>query len=284
MNRGSHVPGFGKDAISEINEAIKRLSALRKVFRELGKLLSVPDPSVDELQKKLDMLGSFHESGPLAGLVPLAFQERDIYRTRIEEIKTKRSDVRARREEFVRLARDGGWGVQSTGIADFVGPYKVQHDERRSIVSFGKYMLKKISYPSGGNILDTLRKVSKKMEEDALKGWGEFMERVVAAQERISATEPVPWEELLTAAVPDKSQQRRLGRLYCYRLSLLISGKTPGGWKAVVVPPALAEQRSAWKVPRLDRPNDVLRVHRLRLKKIIDQTADAGGELGPPIT
>jgi hypothetical protein len=255
------------DVITKINESIRLLRSLQKILRELGKLLSVPDPSIEEIEKKQAKLEAFPRLESLAGLGPLVLNEREGYRTRIDEIKTQRSNVRARREDFVRLARDAGWDVQSTGTADFVGPFKIHHDERTSNVYFAKYRVKRISHPSGGNVFDALTKMSKKMEVDALKGWNEFMDRAIAMQDRISATEPVPWGELLTAIACDKAQQKRLGRIFNYRLALLVSGRAPGGWKAVVVPPALAEQRFAWKVPRLDRPNDVIRVHRVRLKK-----------------
>lgn len=284
MSEESPAPDSPREAIDQISGVVRRLQTVRKVFWELERLLSASDPLVDDLRKKLEKLADVSNSDSLGALIPLAVKELDRYRSRIEEIKRKRSDVRARREEFVRIARDAGWVVQSTGTADFVGPFKIQHDERTTIVFFAKFRVKRISYPSGATVLDTLKKVSEKMEDDALKGWGEFVDSVVATQERISATEPVPWGELFASIVPDKAQQKRLGRLFCYRLSLLISGKAPGGWKAVTVPPALAEQRFAWRVPRLDRPNDVVRVHRLRLKRMMDRTVDAGEVSRPPAT
>jgi len=282
-NKISKEPELQDSAIAQIDNAVKSLKSLRKALFGMKDLLSSSDTYFDEIAKKVKPLDAFSNPGPLASLVPLAIQEIDDYRARLEEIKSQRSDVRKRREEFVRMARDSGLLVQCMGTTDFTGPYKVEHVEQNSSIWFGKYRLQKIAYPSGGNILNTLRKVSRKLEEDALHGWNEFIDQIIAAQESISHTEFVPWKNLFNAVLPNIAQQRKLASLFCYRLSILISGKAPGGWKAITAPPALSEQRSAWGVPRLDKTNDIVRVYRLRLRKLSDQTSDAGGVNTPPI-
>jgi len=279
----SKDPELENSAIAQINSAVKSLKTLRKALLETKDLLSSSDPCFDEISKTGNPLDAFPDTGPLALLIPLAIQEREGYRARIEEIKRQRSDIRNRREDFVRMARDSGLVVQCMGTTDFTGPYKVEHLEQYSSIWFGKYRLQKIAYPSGGNILNALREVSSKLEEEALHGWAEFMDQIVAAQERVSHTEFVPWKNLFNAVLPNIAQQRRLGSLFCYRLSILISGKAPGGWKAITAPPALSEQRSAWGVPRLDKTNEIVRVYRLRLRKLSDQTTDSGGVTTPPV-
>jgi hypothetical protein len=279
----SKDPEFQNSAIAQIDSAVKSLKSLRKALLWTKDLLSSSDPYFEEIAKKMKPLDVFPDTGPLALLVPLAIQEIEGYRARLEEIKKQRSDVRNRREEFVRMAGDSGFVIQCMGTTDFSGPYKVEHVEQYSSIWFGKYRLQKIAYPSGGNIFNTLREVSGKLEEEALHGWAEFMDQIVAAQERISHTEFVPWKNLFNAVLPNIAQQRRLGSLFCYRLSILISGKAPGGWKAITAPPALSEQRSAWGVPRLDKTNEIVRVYRLRLRKLSDQTSDSGGVITPPV-
>ena len=285
-SKGSDSPktSFQSQAISQLDEVIKTLRGFRKCLVEFGKLLAAYDPLVVEMAKRMKTLDRFSDTDPIAELVPFAIKEKESYRAQLEEIKKHRSDVHRRREDFVRLARDGGWDVVSTGTADLVGGYKVVHNERQSSIVFGKYNLRKISYPSGRNIFDALKNISKKLEADALKGWNEFIQQIVTTQEQLSVSEPVPWRKLLNSVIPNEAQQRRLGRILCYRLALLVSGKAPDGWRAVIVPPALSEQRTAWAVPRLDKPNDVVRVNRLRLKKMSAPTVDSDRGIPPPST
>lgn len=279
----SKDPELQNSAIAQIDSAVKSLKSLRKALLGTKDLLSSSDPYFDQIAKKVKPLDAFPDTGPVALLVPLATQEIEDYRAKLEEIKRQRSDVRNRREDFVRMARDSGLVVECMGTADFTGPYKVEHAEQYSSIWFGKYRLRKIAYPSGGNILNALREVSGKLEEDALHGWDEFMGQIVAAQERISPTEFVAWKNLFNAVLPNIAQQKKLGSLFCYRLSILISGKAPGGWKAITAPPALSEQRSAWGVPRLDKTNEIVRVNRMRLRKLSSHTSDSGGVDTPPV-
>ena len=263
--RENQVASVQSEGVRQVDAVLRSLKLLRKGLVQVRDLYAAQEPIVAATENALNKMNAMENKEALASVVPMAYREEAEYRERLEHLKRQRSDVTKRREEMVRLARQNGMEVLCTGTADFTGPFKIEHQEDQSTVFFGKSRLERIPYPAAIHLVKALEKWRKSLEEKARKGWEEFIVKAVNAQEEISSSEAVPWRRVLNSVIPNEKSQKRLGVVLRYRLSMLISGRGPGGWRVVIVPPPLAEQRQAWSVPRMDRPNELVRVARLRL-------------------
>ncbi len=184
---------------------------------------------------------------------------------RTKTIRDERSDVDRRRRQLAAAAQVAGWAIEHTGAKDFVGPFSVQHRPSDSTIGFGSFRLQKLKVPSGEEVMAALEAHKSRLEAEAKKGWEEFVGAALAAQARISASEPVPWPTVVAEVLPDPKVRRRAGKTLLYRLAMLVSGLAPGNRRVQSVPPTLAEQRAAVTVPKLNRANDDVRIYRVRL-------------------
>ncbi len=260
------MPDVFDEAIRQANHAMKTLAAIRKALGDLRKLpCGDADASIDILERKVGALEKALRQGSLETTIPQAGGALEQIRSRLDELKKQRSDARRRREEFARLARERGWSLVQTASGDYTGPFKLEHTEKACTLRFGRFLLKRLSYPSPIHLADAIVESTQQLEAEARRGWSEFIARAAEAQEKLSPVEPVPWKELVQAAIPDAKQSSRLKRSLCYRLAMLMSSRGLEGWGIAIAPPNLAEQREAWTVPRLDRPNESVRVFRVRL-------------------
>lgn len=180
-------------------------------------------------------------------------------------LREERSDVDRRRRRLAEAAQAAGWPIEHTGAKDFVGPFTVQHRPSDSTIGFGTFRLQKLKVPSGEEVMAALSAHKLRLEDEAKRGWEEFLAAAVAAQLRISASEPVPWPAVVAEVIPDQEARRKAAKTLLYRLSMLLSGSAPGNRRVQIVPPTLSEQRTAVTVPKLNRANDDVRVYRIRL-------------------
>lgn len=260
-------PRPADDALAEVDAAIEALRNVRRALDRMLKILSdAEDPEFVSLEQAEGALSvALEEAKRLATAIPLAAKRAPDAKAQLATLKSERADVRRRREEFARLAKFRGWPTAHTGDVDHVGPFTLHHAQEATTVLYASLRIARLKYPSPALVADAIAAHERKFDADARRNFEEFLVAAAREQERLSTTEAVPWPAIIEVLIPNAAERKRMKRLLLWRLGLLLSGRAPGGWRIETVPPNLQEMPHAWSVPRLDRPNDALRLFRIRL-------------------
>jgi hypothetical protein len=263
---GASNPISPDDTFAQIDARIDALRSLRRAADRTQKALSAAaDSDLESLEQAEAALSLTLADHSLAALVPLATQLAGDAKARLVSLKSERSDVRRRREDFARLAHARRWRIAHTGEMDHVGPFTLHHSPDATTISYGSLRLARLKYPSPTVIGKTVEAHEQKLNADAHHDFSEFLGAAAREQEKVSQTEAVPWPAIVEALISNPVERKRMRRVLLWRLGLLLSGGAPGGWRIETTPPNLQEMPRAWSVPRLDRPNDALRLFRIRL-------------------
>lgn len=265
-------PFLGLENLRKINDicqtfadCIKNIQNYKRTLMELKKVWETPAPNAPFIERSIAKLIQLRADSKLCLLHKTLLQEIKQQEDRWEELKKARSDIRARRESLMKIARKNKLICESTGTTDYIAPFRVEHQPNQSQIFFGRIRLEKLSYPTANEIFEVIQKSHQSLQSESRKDWDSFLQGMIQAQSRISSIGPVPWKALLDMVIPDAKIQRRMELVLCYRLALLIEGQDTNGWKAVVTPPTLTEQTNAWSIPRLHRAHEIVRVWRVRL-------------------
>lgn len=263
------------DTLAEVDARIEALRNVKRALDRVQKILSAAvDPDFESLEQAEAALSLALTDKALAAVVPLAAKLAADAMARLASLKSERIDVRRRREDFARLAQLRGWPTAHTGDADHVGPFTLHHAQEATTISYASLRIARLKYPSPVLVAEAIAAHERKLDGDARRHFEEFLVAAAREQERLSKTEAVPWPAIIEVLIPNAAERKRMKRLLLWRLGLLLSGRAPGGWRIETVPPNLQEMPRAWSVPRLDRPNDALRLFRIRL--IRDEGATSG--------
>lgn len=254
------------DTLAEIDARIEALRNVKRAADRVQKVLfAAADSDLESAEQAEAELSLALTDKTFAALVPLAAKLAADAKERLASVKSERVDVRRRRENFARLARTRGWATAHTGEVDHVGPFVLHHAPDATTISYGSLRAARLKYPSPTLIANAIEAHERKLNTDAHHHFEEFLGAAAGEQEKLSKTEAVPWPAIIEALIPNTAERKRMKRVLLWRLGLLLSGRAPGGWRIETVPPNLQEMPRAWSVPRLDRPNDALRLFRVRL-------------------
>jgi hypothetical protein len=264
------------ETLAEIDAQIEALRSVKRAADRVQKVLAAAaDSDLESLEQAQAALSLALKDNTLSALVPVAAKLAIDAKARLASLKSERADVRRRREDFARLAHLRGWPTAHTGEVDHVGPFILHHAQDATTISYGSLRIAKLKYPSPTLIANAIEAHERKLNADAHDRFEEFLGAAAREQENLSKSEAVPWPAVIEALIPNVAERKRMKRVLLWRLGLLLSGRAPGGWRIETVPPNLQEMPRAWSVPRLDRPNDALRLFRIRL--IRDENSPSSG-------
>ncbi len=271
------------DTLAEVDARIEALKNVKRVADRVQKVISSSgDPEIESLEQAEAALSLALTDKALAAVVPRVAKFAADAKAQLASLKSERIDIRRRREGLARLAQLRGWPTAHTGEADHVGPFTLHHAQDATTITYASLRIARLKYPSPALIANAIATHERKLDMDARHHFEQFLDAAAREQETSSKTEAVPWPAIIEALIPRPAERKRIKRVLLWRLGLLLSGRAPGGWRIESVPPNLQEMPRAWSVPRLDRPNDALRMFRVRL--IRDEGATSGDAPTPKQT
>jgi len=252
----------------QVDRTVSSLRPLRRLLSETQRCLANADQlPLPFLQKAVDRLERACTEDARRAVPDLVEVVSDT-RAELGRVSQAREDVDRRRQDLAREAKHRGWPASHTASADHIGPFEVHHSNQVARIRMGSLPIAAVQRPGAAQLISLLESTKATLHRQALEGWGAFVHSLDVAQREISASEPVPWKELIERAFPDKKARQAKQKVNFYRLAMLISGVAPEGWAVATASPVLAEQRSAFDVPRLDQPGQIVRVNRVRLVRL----------------
>ena len=258
-------PGLIAESLAD---ADARAEQLAKVAKELGRALrqartAIESPaSYSEVLSASERLTKSNAALESLGLRvdPLARIEEAV-QALLERVRAANRDVLERRTAVRDAAVDAGLTFTSLSqTREVIAGFTVDHSPEVATISFGKYRLGKLAFPSGAEVVKALVEQQTALREQAVSDlWPKLLEH------NAKDGHSLPWTDAIAVVSPEEPKRRKAEPGLCYLVALLVSGEGPGRWSAATSAPALQQQSGAITVPRLDRPSDSLRVFAFKL-------------------
>jgi len=229
--------------------------------RKAASAVAALEARLKELDRALlDDLGILAEKVQAA-----AARQRKELGEQIEGLRRDRRDIHRRRNELAEATKGFDWAVEHKDKRDFIGPLTIEHSEEAAIIRLARTRLAVLRFPSGAEVFGAVQTERSRLDRVFEQEWPRLQGALLELQRGVD--DFIPWPTLLSKLFSDAAKKRKAQAGLVYTLGRLRDGVATEGWSIATRPPALAQQRQAVAVPRVQRPGEMVKVFAVRLLK-----------------